>query len=88
MVMVVKLRDMRTNIKQWYMLNFPEDSMANEINGNVTFKDLFKTLDTYGDVYDLIGAYDSVIRERLFSELAKIIDVDYSYVYNQWLSAQ
>ena len=79
---------MRTNIKQWYMLNFPEDSMANEINGNVTFKDLFKTLDTYGDVYDLIGAYDSVIRERLFSELAKIIDVDYSYVYNQWLSAQ
>jgi len=58
------------------------------MNENATFEGLFETLDSYKDVYEYIfnnGYGDSVVRERVFSKLASIMDVDYSEVYEQWL---
>ncbi len=46
---------------------------------------MFNTLDNYESVYDFIGVYDSVIRERLFSMLSVIMDVEYDYIYDQWM---
>ena len=42
-------------------------------------------LDTYKDIYEVVGVGDSVIRERIFVKLAEIMEVDYDYIYNQWL---
>lgn len=74
------------NIKEWYMSEHPDDSFGEEINDNVTFNDLFDTLDSRQSVYNLLGnSIDSVIREACFEKLAELIGKSYDYVYNQWL---
>lgn len=76
-------------IRQWYLLSFPEDALGNEINEDATFEGLFEVLDSYKDVYEYLGDnIDSVIRERVFAELADIMEVPYEEVYNQWLMAE
>lgn len=73
-------------LKEFYTTKYNTDELGNELDENVTFKDLFNALDGYHDVYDLMGgADDSIIRERLFEQLAIIMNVDYDYIYTQWL---
>lgn len=78
---------MRIKIKNWYIEEYPEDELGQEIDSNVTFEDLFEALDTYKDVYEVLGGYeiDSLIRERCFRKLSEIMDVSYDYIYDQWL---
>jgi len=78
-----------TRIKNWYLDMFPEDEMGNDLVPTVTFLDLFEALDAYEDIYvllfgDEMGG-DSLIRERIFEQLAEIMDVSYDYIYDQWL---
>ena len=78
-------------IKTWYLENYENDELGNDLLENVSFEDLFNALDSYEDVYEtLFGdemGGDSLVRERIFSQLAIIMQVDYDYVYNQWLLA-
>lgn len=74
-------------IREYYRGKFPTDTLGLEINSNATFKGLFETLDNYGDVYEYIGVSDSLVRERLFERLAGIMDVEYKYIYDQYLKA-
>ena len=76
---------MDVKLRNWYMENFPTDDLGNEINPDATFQDLLDALDSYGDVYKTIGVGDSVIRERLFAGLAEMMDVNYEYIYEQWM---
>lgn len=73
-----------TNVKTWYCENYSDDECGEELN-DFTFYDVFTALDMRKDVYKLFGVNDSVIRERIFEELAKIMQVDYDYIYSQWL---
>lgn len=77
----------KTKIKEWYVNKYPTDELGTEINNEITFEDLFVVLDTYKDVYKALGVGDSIIRERVFDKLAKIMQVDYNYIYEQWLRA-
>lgn len=72
-------------IREWYTSAYPTDELGFEINESVSFKDLFDALDNYQDVYNLMGVHDSIVRERVFERLAEIMNVDYSYIYDQWL---
>ena len=72
-------------IKQFYLETYPTDDMGNDIKDDVTFAGFVTELFGDGDVYDYIGVYDSLVRERLFSELAKQLKTSYDYVYNLWL---
>lgn len=72
-------------IKNWYLQEYKNDSMGLELKDEITFEDLFHVLDRYQDVYDFLGVEDSVIRERVFVKLAEILEVDYEYVYDQWM---
>jgi hypothetical protein len=72
-------------IRDWYLLEFSEDRLGEEINEGITFADLFHELDRRKDVYLFLGGIDSVIRERVFTKLAEIMEVDYDYIYDQWL---
>ena len=72
-------------IKQFYLENYPTDDMGNDIKDDATFVGFVTELFGDGDVYDYLGVYDSLIRERLFSELAKQLKTSYDYVYNLWL---
>ena len=75
------------NIKKWYVEEFKSDELGREISDNATFEGLFEALDNYKDVYKYIGVADSVIRGRIFEKLAEIMQVDYNYIYEQWLKA-
>tara|TARA_Y100000389_G_scaffold12399_1_gene11205 strand:- start:311 stop:538 length:228 start_codon:yes stop_codon:yes gene_type:complete len=72
-------------IKQFYLETYPTDDMGKDIKDDATFVGLVTQLFGDGDVYDYLGVYDSLIRERLFSELAKQLKTTYDYVYNLWL---
>ena len=70
------------------MSQYPTDKVGKTLNEDVTFQDLFDCLDSYEDVYELLGGdADSIIRERVFEKLAEIIDAPYDYIYDQWLRA-
>lgn len=71
-------------IKDWYMGAYKDDDLGDRLNG--TFKGVLQTLLRGDDVYTYIGVGDSLIRERLFSQLAKMLDVDYDEIYNVWLN--
>lgn len=71
-------------IKDWYMGAYKEDDLGDRLNG--TFKGALQTLLRGDDIYDYIGVGDSLIRERLFSKLAEMLDVDYDEIYNVWLN--
>lgn len=75
--------DMKTKIKEWYIKEYPTDELGVEIDDDVTFEDLFESLDK--NVYETLGVGDTIIRERTFDKLAKVMNVDYDYIYKQWL---
>jgi hypothetical protein len=75
------------NIREFYVKNYPTDDMGNGINPQATFDGLWNVLKTYGDVYEYLYVYDSIIRERLFEKLSIDKDVDYDVIYNQWLKS-
>ena len=77
---------MNINVKNWYTSNFPLDEMGLELNSDLTFRHLLTTLRSGEDFYEAIGVGDSLIRERLFSKLSSIMDVDYKFIYDLWLN--
>jgi len=77
---------MQTLIKEYYLKEYPNDDIGKNINSKITFYDLFDCLDWNKDIYKIIGIGDSLVRERLFSKLANLINTDYDYIYNQWLN--
>ena len=73
-------------IKEFYLNEYPTDELGIELNDNITFAGLVTELFGGHDVYEYIGVHDSLVRERLFSELAKQLNTSYDYVYNLWLN--
>jgi len=72
------------NIKKWYIKNYPSDELGKDINPKVTFKELKENLH---NVYEYLNVYDSLVRERIFTELSKRMNVDYDIIYNKWLNS-
>lgn len=74
------------SVMQWYVDSFQDDELGKEIPKDTTFQDIVDALNNHRDVYDLLGnAADSIIRERIFNEIAKRLNVDYDDIYNKWL---
>ena len=82
---VLKMRDMM-NIKEYYMDKYPQDELGLELNENATFVGLLNCLYEGNDVYEYIGEGDSLIRERLFENLALLTNKPYHYIWDLWLS--
>jgi hypothetical protein len=76
-----------SSIKKAYLNLYSHDELANELN-DITFIELFYVLNNYKSVYKAIGVYDSIIRENIFSMLASVMNVDYNYIYEQWLKCK
>jgi hypothetical protein len=74
-------------IKEFYLDNYPSDELGNEINENSTFVGLLWMLQTKRSVYDFLGISDTVVRERVFQELAKQLRLSYTTIYEMWLKA-
>lgn len=79
---------LKLNVKEWYRGEYSTDDLVEEIKDTVTFEDVFEALDNYEDIYEVIGnGIDSIVRERIFNKLATLMEVDYDYIYDQWLKS-
>lgn len=76
---------MEQRIKTWHSLKYPNDELAKEMDNEITFKNLWDGMKAGEDVYEMLGVYDSLIREHVFSELAKRMNTKYEEIYNKWL---
>ena len=75
-------------IKEFYLEKYPTDVLGTELKGDINFFELYNLLVNGGDVYRFLGVSDSLVRERVFMELANLLEKEYTYVYNLWLNAQ
>lgn len=77
----------QSKVYRWYAVAFPHDDWCNDMmNKGITFQDVFECLQVGGDIYALLGAGDSAVRERVFDALATMMEVSYDVVYYQWLN--
>jgi len=74
------------SIKSWYLSSFPTDELGKDINSNITFQNALDCLLNREDMYEFIGVFDSIVRERIFHELSVRFD-SYDVIYSLWLSA-
>ena len=72
-------------VKEFYLNEYPTDELGVEINKDATFVGLLWTLQSKGDVYDFLEVHDSVVRERVFEELANQLRLSYTTIYEMWL---
>ena len=78
-----------TRLKDWYHEHYEDDPIWEDMDDDATFIGLFHALDRHEDVYDYVGGdADSVVRERLFHQLADMLGCDYDVVYYQWLDVE
>jgi len=73
-------------IREHYLKEYSTDELGLLINPEATFVGLLDVLYNHQDVYDYIGEHDSIIRERSFLELSRILNKPYKYVWKLWLN--
>lgn len=78
-------KEQTDNVREWYMLAFPDDPLGAELNSNLTFDAALAAVPTGNGFYDSIGAGDSVVREHVFEELCNRYGYTYDEVYDSWL---
>ena len=71
------------------MTNYPDDKLGVELNWDITFEFIYNSM--YNkipdfDLYKTIGVYDSVVRERIFGELAILYNVEYEEIYKLYVN--
>jgi hypothetical protein len=71
----------RIEMREFYLKAYPTDELGPLIKEGATFIGLLDALHNGINPYEYIGVYDSLVRERLFEELASMLDVSYDYVY-------
>jgi hypothetical protein len=73
-------------VKDYYRAKFPWDDIVEDINPGITFQDVYEGLQVGTDIYALLGAVDSIVRERVFDALATMMECSYDIIYYQWLN--
>lgn len=80
---------MQGSVKDWYCKNYSDDVLGEDLPETLTFKRFYQGMEAKQDVYEMLGgAGDSVVRERIFTELAKRKGVDYDVIYDLWLNEE
>lgn len=76
------------DIKEWYQATYKEDELGEQLNEDMTWVGLWErmTIMRYQDVYEYLGVVDSLVRERIFAQLADELHVPYDVVYYTWLT--
>lgn len=80
------------SIRNWYHAKYPKDVDGRLwLKRKLDFSDLAYDLATIRDDFDFYKEYmqegcaDSIVRERIFSELANLLETDYRVIYDAWL---
>lgn len=81
------LNGVKMKVRDWYRNKYPFDEVGTFINPEVTFGELWDCLKSRKDFYDCCGAYDSLVRERLFEKMTDIFKVSYEFIYGMWITS-
>ena len=74
----MKNNDFSQAIKEWYTAAYPTDPLGPRLAG--TFGGALQCLLSGGDVYGYVTQADSIVRERLFGKLSKMLEVGYNEI--------
>jgi hypothetical protein len=77
----------RLKVKKWYTKTYPTDDLGQEIREDLSFWSFWSLMSQGYDVYSILGVSDSLVRERVFGKLSKILEVDYDVIYKKWLNS-
>ena len=80
------MKNMDTLVCDAYIASYPECGFGQYIDCDITFGDVLGSLDRGDNIYDVIGVYDSIVRECIFEQLAVVMGVCYDEVYYRWLN--
>lgn len=72
-------------VRDWYALRWPNDELGGAIDPSLTFVGALRAVELGGGFYDACGVADSVVRERVFEEVAARAGLPYDEVYDAWL---
>lgn len=86
-IIVKAVEDEKDLIRDWYLTAYPTDELGKNIDGDATFKDLWKDLNAGKFDCDRYAADDSIVRERVFERLAQKYHVSYNTIYCLWRAA-
>ena len=75
-------RDTEQSVKEWYCGKYPDDQLGERINADLNFSEIVTALQNGDNFYEAIGVGDSVVRERVFTELSDRMSVSYDEIYN------
>ena len=76
----------KVKVADWYAEKYPDDAEVMYGANDIALGDIIPyMLDYDKDFYELVGVGDSVVRERIFEELANIYGVSYDDIYYLWL---
>ena len=78
---------MKSEVKKWSCSKYPQEELGKRINESATFASVLLGMAHGADVYNIIGVADSLIRERIFAEIAERMGCDYDEVYSIWLNS-
>lgn len=73
-------------VRGWYEARFPDDPCAASIAPGLTFGEALDAVPLGSAFYDVLGAGDSLVRERVFEELSKRSGLAYDELYESWLN--
>ena len=76
---------MKESATDWYAKKFKTDKKMAPKDG-VTFEQLYESLKKGENIYEKMGVDDSIVRERVMSEIADRLGVEYDHVYDLWLN--
>ena len=77
--------DGQSKVADWYAVAYPDDEWGNQMmNKGAIFQDVFECLQVGFNIYALLGAGDSIVRERVFTALATLMGCSYDHIYLQW----
>ncbi|MBR3438259.1 MAG: hypothetical protein IKH13_01995, partial [Clostridia bacterium] len=76
---------MEESVKDWYCEKYPGDELGERINADLKFNEIVTVLQNGDNLYEAVGVGDSVVRERVFTELSDRMSVSYDEIYNMWL---
>lgn len=74
------------DLRRWYVKTYPDDNFGKQLRTGITLKAIWELMNQNLDFYEIAGGdCDSLIRERVFEEIAKEQGIRYEDVYDIWM---
>lgn len=71
-------------VRDWYRETYPTDELGASIDPDLTFSGAGEAVSKGSGFYDALGVADSLVRERVFAEIAGREGLAYGQVYDAW----